>query len=114
MITRNLAALVAAGMFAIASLAQASTVDVMNDDHDSALSELSNSYNISARTLLTDTTTARTPTVQPMGGGTAQFTTTRRVTAVPEMSALFPILGLLVAVASTTILRRRRMAKVNS
>lgn len=31
-----------------------------------------------------------------------------RGTPIPEMSSLFPILGLLVAVASTTILRRRR------
>ena len=33
---------------------------------------------------------------------------------VPEMSALFPIVGLLVAVGSTSLLRRRRMAKLNS
>jgi LPXTG-motif cell wall-anchored protein len=33
---------------------------------------------------------------------------------VPEMSSFFPIVGLLVAVGSTSILRRRRMAKVNS
>jgi len=120
MITRNLAAaLVAAGMFAIANLAQASTVDVMNDDHDSvanenanAISQFSNGYT-SASTLLNDNV-ARTTTVPAIGGGTAQFTLVRKVTAVPEMSALFPILGMLVAVASTSILRRRRMAKVNS
>lgn len=36
------------------------------------------------------------------------------ITPVPEMSALFPIVGLLVAVASTQILRRRRAAKMQS
>ncbi len=36
------------------------------------------------------------------------------ITPVPEMSALFPIVGLLVAVASTQILRRRRAAQMQS
>jgi hypothetical protein len=36
------------------------------------------------------------------------------VTPVPELSALFPIVGLLVAVGSTHVLRRRRMARVSS
>ena len=35
-------------------------------------------------------------------------------TPVPEMSALFPIVGLLVAVGSTHVLRRRRRARVSS
>jgi hypothetical protein len=52
-----------------------------------------------------DTTTA---------GGFEEFTLVRNLTPVPEMSALFPIIGLLVAVGSTRILRRRRMAQVNS
>ena len=52
-----------------------------------------------------DTTTA---------GGFEEFTLVRGLTPVPEMSALFPIIGLLVAVGSTRILRRRRMAQVNS
>ena len=47
-------------------------------------------------------------------GGFEEFTLVRNLAPVPEMSALFPILGLLVAVGSTSILRRRRMAKVNS
>ena len=34
-----------------------------------------------------------------------------RIIPIPEMSALFPIVGLLVAVGSTHVLRRRRMAK---
>ncbi|MEY2482765.1 MAG: hypothetical protein QOK24_1293, partial [Verrucomicrobiota bacterium] len=38
----------------------------------------------------------------------------RGLTPVPEMSALFPIVGLLVAVGSTHVLRRRRMARVSS
>jgi hypothetical protein len=36
------------------------------------------------------------------------------ITPVPEMSALFPIVGLMVAVGSTHILRRRRMARVSA
>jgi len=35
------------------------------------------------------------------------------ITPVPEMSALFPIVGLMVAVGSTHVLRRRRMAKAS-
>ncbi|MDQ6623257.1 MAG: hypothetical protein M3Y86_07205 [Verrucomicrobiota bacterium] len=37
---------------------------------------------------------------------------TMNVTPVPEMSALFPIVGLIVAVSSTHVLRRRRLARV--
>jgi hypothetical protein len=33
------------------------------------------------------------------------------VTAVPEMSALFPVVGLIAAVSFTQILRRRRAAQ---
>jgi hypothetical protein len=47
-------------------------------------------------------------------GGFEEFTLVRNLAPVPEMSALFPIVGLLVAVGSTTILRRRRMARVSS
>jgi hypothetical protein len=47
-------------------------------------------------------------------GGFEEFTLVRNLAPVPEMSALFPILGLLVAVGSTSLLRRRRMAQVNS
>jgi hypothetical protein len=35
------------------------------------------------------------------------------VTPIPELNALFPIVGLMVAVGSTHILRRRRMAKLS-
>ena len=35
------------------------------------------------------------------------------ITPVPEMSALFPIVGLIVAVGSTHILRRRKMAQAS-
>jgi hypothetical protein len=35
------------------------------------------------------------------------------IVPVPEMSALFPIVGLMVAVGSTHVLRRRRMAKAS-
>ncbi|MBA2584989.1 MAG: hypothetical protein H0U99_00700 [Chthoniobacterales bacterium] len=45
-------------------------------------------------------------------GGFEEWAIVRNVTPVPEMSALFPIVGLLVAIASTNILRRRKMAKV--
>jgi hypothetical protein len=47
-------------------------------------------------------------------GGFEEFALVRNLTPVPEMSALFPIVGLLVAVGSTHVLRRRRMAKSNS
>jgi hypothetical protein len=47
-------------------------------------------------------------------GGFEEFTLVQNLTPVPEMSALFPIVGLIVAVGSTSILRRRRMSKVNS
>ena len=47
-------------------------------------------------------------------GGFEEFTLVRNLAPVPEMSAFFPIVGLLVAVGSTSILRRRRMARVNS
>ena len=47
-------------------------------------------------------------------GGFEEFTLVRNLTPVPEMSALFPIVGLLVAVGSTHVLRRRRMARISS
>ena len=47
-------------------------------------------------------------------GGFEEFTLVRNMTPVPEMSALFPIVGLLVAVGSTHVLRRRRAAQVKS
>jgi hypothetical protein len=47
-------------------------------------------------------------------GGFEEFTLVRNLTPVPEMSALFPIVGLLVAVGSTHVLRRRRMARVSA
>lgn len=47
-------------------------------------------------------------------GGFEEFALVRNLAPVPEMSALFPVIGLLVAVGSTRILRRRRMAQVNS
>jgi hypothetical protein len=45
-------------------------------------------------------------------GGFEEWAIVNAVTPVPEMSALFPILGLMVAVLSTNVLRRRRMAKI--
>jgi hypothetical protein len=47
-------------------------------------------------------------------GGFEEFTLVRNLAPVPEMSALFPIVGLLVAVGSTSLLRRRRAAQVKS
>jgi len=47
-------------------------------------------------------------------GGFEETSLIRGLTPVPEMSALFPIVGLLVAVGSTHVLRRRRMARVSS
>jgi hypothetical protein len=47
-------------------------------------------------------------------GGFEETALIRGLAPVPEMSALFPIFGLLVAVGSTSILRRRRAAQVKS
>jgi len=47
-------------------------------------------------------------------GGFEETALIRGLAPVPEMSALFPIVGLIVAVGSTSLLRRRRVAKVNS
>jgi hypothetical protein len=47
-------------------------------------------------------------------GGFEETALIHGFTPVPEMSALFPIVGLLVAVGSTRVLRRRRMARVAS
>jgi len=45
------------------------------------------------------------------GGGFEETRLIQGMTPVPEMGALFPIVGLLVAVGSTHVLRRRQMAK---
>jgi hypothetical protein len=47
-------------------------------------------------------------------GGFEEFTLVRNLAPVPEMSAFFPIVGLLVAVGSTSILRRRRAAQAKA
>ena len=47
-------------------------------------------------------------------GGFEETALIRGLAPVPEMSAFFPIVGLLVAVGSTSILRRRRAAQVKS
>lgn len=46
-------------------------------------------------------------------GGFEETALIAGITPVPEMSALFPIVGLMVAVGSTHVLRRRRMAKAS-
>lgn len=46
-------------------------------------------------------------------GGFEEFALVCNVTPVPEMSALFPIVGLMVAVGSTHVLRRRKMAQAS-
>lgn len=46
-------------------------------------------------------------------GGFEETALIHGITPVPEMSALFPIVGLLVAVGSTRLLRRRQMAKIS-
>jgi hypothetical protein len=46
-------------------------------------------------------------------GGFEEFALVQNIAPVPEMSALFPIVGLLVAVGSTRVLRRRQMAKAS-
>ena len=50
----------------------------------------------------------------PSDGGFEETALIKGLAPVPEMSALFPIVGLLVAVGSTSLLRRRRIAKLNS
>lgn len=45
-------------------------------------------------------------------GGFEEWSLVHNMTPVPELSALFPIVGLLVAVASTQLLRRRRGAQI--
>jgi len=47
-------------------------------------------------------------------GGFEETALIRGLAPVPEMSALFPIVGLLVAVGSTSLLRRRRAAQIKS
>ncbi len=47
-------------------------------------------------------------------GGFEEWVGAAGAAPVPEMSAFFPIVGLLVAVGSTSVLRRRRMARVSS
>jgi len=47
-------------------------------------------------------------------GGFEETALIRGLAPVPEMSSLFPIVGLIVAVGSTSILRRRRAAQVKS
>ena len=47
-------------------------------------------------------------------GGFEETALIRGLAPVPEMSAFFPIVGLLVAVGSTSILRRRRAAQVKA
>lgn len=47
-------------------------------------------------------------------GGFEETALIRGLAPIPEIGALFPVIGLLVAVGSTSILRRRRMAKANS
>ena len=93
MIKRNfIAALIAAATLASASLAQASQVD-LGEGGQSAPPQYAAEVKFS----------------DPNQGTTATGSH-----AVPEMSALFPIVGLLVAVGATHILRRRRMARISS
>ncbi len=47
-------------------------------------------------------------------GGFEEFALVCQITPVPEMSALFPIVGLMVAVGSTHVLRRRKMAQASA
>ena len=44
-------------------------------------------------------------------GGFEEWTASVNVTPIPELSSFFPIIGLMVAVGSTHVLRRRRMAR---
>ncbi len=52
-------------------------------------------------------------TIAATGGFEEWSVATGNMTPVPEMSALFPIVGLIVAVGSTHILRRRKLAQAS-
>ena len=45
------------------------------------------------------------------GGGFEEWAIVANITPVPELSSFFPIIGLMAAVGSTHVLRRRRMAR---
>ena len=45
-------------------------------------------------------------------GGFEEWAIVNAITPVPELNALFPIVGLMVAVGSTHVLRRRKMARI--
>jgi hypothetical protein len=45
-------------------------------------------------------------------GGFEEFALLRQITPIPELSSFFPIIGLMVAVLSTQVLRRRRAARL--
>ena len=93
MIKRNFtAALIAAVMLVSASVAQA--IDLDDDSNQSTSQQWSQEIQFS--------------------DNSTQGTTANTVRAVPEMSTFFPIVGLLVAVGATHVLRRRRMARTNS
>jgi hypothetical protein len=47
-------------------------------------------------------------------GGFEETRLIRGMTPVPELNALFPIVGLMVAVGSTHVLRRRKQAKLEA
>jgi hypothetical protein len=47
-------------------------------------------------------------------GGFEEWSLVDNMTPVPEVSALFPIIGLLVAVSITQLLRRRRVAQLHA
>lgn len=47
-------------------------------------------------------------------GGFEEFALVKNITPVPEMSALFPIVGLLVAISATHYLRRRKQAQMSA
>ena len=44
-------------------------------------------------------------------GGFEEFALVRNITPIPELSSFFPIVGLLVAVGATNVLRRRKAAQ---
>jgi hypothetical protein len=47
-------------------------------------------------------------------GGFEEWAIVKNVNPVPEMNALFPIIGLMVVVLSTSTLRRRKMARISA
>ena len=48
------------------------------------------------------------------GGGFEEWALVQNITPIPELSSFFPIIGLMVAVFATNVLRRRKLAQISA